>query len=149
MSVASSWAAVILTGALSAGLAAGCAGPQTARRSSEQVTGASPTSIASPAPVTTAPSPPPGGGANPPAATPWPSDEVAYEPLPRRLTGVVGRSGQCTILTVQSRRWALTGALTASLINGSWVTVTGNLTAVPAWCPGEQAPALNVTSVES
>jgi hypothetical protein len=58
-------------------------------------------------------------------------------PLPwgsRTLTGVVERSGDCTMLVVGQRRWALTGKAAATLVPGAKVTVRGSLTTRPAGC---------------
>jgi hypothetical protein len=58
-------------------------------------------------------------------------------PLPwgtRTLTGVVERSGDCTMLVVGRRRWALTGPKAAALSPGEKVTVRGSLDTRPAGC---------------
>lgn len=71
-----------------------------------------------------------------PSVPPAPSGDVPG-PLPwgaRTLTGVVERSGDCTMLLVGGRRWALTGPAAAALSPGAKVTVRGNLTTRPAGC---------------
>lgn len=80
-------------------------------------------------PTTTSPAAPAPG-------TPLPSGDVPG-PLPwgaRTLTGVVERSGDCTMLLVGQRRWALTGRAAAALSPGTKVTVRGNLATRPAGC---------------
>jgi len=110
-------------------------------------------SVASPSvpPVPSeAPSPPPAppeaSGAAPQSTpsrsrpgTPAPSAPSGDVPGPlpwgaRTLTGVVERSGDCTMLLVGRRRWALTGPAAAALSPGAKVTVRGNLTTRPAGC---------------
>ncbi|MER7457670.1 DUF5818 domain-containing protein [Micromonospora sp. NPDC126480] len=58
-------------------------------------------------------------------------------PLPfgaRTLTGTVERVGDCTMLLVGGRRWALTGDVAAALSPGDRVTVRGHLAPRPAAC---------------
>ena len=85
------------------------------------------------------PAPPESTSAAPgttPPAPPSPSGDVPG-PLPwgsRTLTGVVERSGDCTMLLVGRRRWALTGPMAAALSPGEKVTVRGSLDTRPAGC---------------
>ncbi|RSM69493.1 hypothetical protein DMB66_10870 [Actinoplanes sp. ATCC 53533] len=83
---------------------------------------------------------------------PVPSGDVPG-PLPwgaRTLTGVVERSGECTMLLVGGRRWALTGPEAAALSPGAKVTVRGNLTTRPAGCGDRDlAQTVAVTRVET
>ena len=89
------------------------------------------------------PAAPPG---TPDPATP-PAEEVPGA-LPwgaRTLTGVVERSGGCTVLVARQRRWVLTGKAVATLVPGAKVTVRGNLTTRPDGCgeaDGVQAVAV-------
>ena len=73
-------------------------------------------------------------------------------PLPwgaRTLTGVVERSGDCTMLLVGRRRWALTGPAAAAISPGAKVRVRGNLTTRPAGCGDRDlAQTVAVTRVE-
>ncbi len=107
------------------------------------------TQASEPAPPETAGPPPrvPPSRSRPgsPAAPPAPSGDVPG-PLPwgaRTLTGVVERSGDCTMLLVGKRRWALTGPAAAALRPGDKVTVRGSLTTRPAAC-GDQDLAQTV-----
>lgn len=101
----------------------------------------------SPAPPAS-PGSPPGtpDPATPPASTP--SAEEVPGALPwgaRTLTGVVERSGGCTVLVARQRRWVLTGKAVATLVPGAKVTVRGNLTTRPDGCgeaDGVQAVAV-------
>ena len=54
----------------------------------------------------------------------------------RTLTGVVERSGDCTLLRVGDRRWGLTGTPAETLTAGDRVTVTGQITTAGADCAG-------------
>jgi hypothetical protein len=76
-------------------------------------------------PVGPAGTPPPAGSGDVPGPLPWGG---------RTLTGVVERSGDCTMLLVGGRRWALTGEAAATLSPGERVTVQGSLTTRPAAC---------------
>ncbi|MGN9779630.1 hypothetical protein ACTMS0_28325 [Micromonospora sp. H33] len=73
-------------------------------------------------------------------------------PLPfgeRRLTGTVERAGDCTMLLVGERRWALTGDVAAGLRPGARVTVRGNLATRPAACGDRDlAQTVAVTRVD-
>ncbi|MDO3704950.1 DUF5818 domain-containing protein [Micromonospora sp. C28SCA-DRY-2] len=85
-----------------------------------------------PADPTTAPARP-----TPPGATPPPGGGEVPGPLPfgaRTLTGTVERDGECTMLLVGERRWALTGEVAAALRPGARVTVRGNVAPRPAAC---------------
>ncbi|SCG48359.1 hypothetical protein GA0070609_2058 [Micromonospora echinaurantiaca] len=84
-------------------------------------------------PATAPPRPTP----SPPAATPPPGGGEVPGPLPfgaRTLTGTVERAGDCTMLLVGERRWALTGEVAAALRPGARVTVRGNVAPRPAAC---------------
>jgi hypothetical protein len=90
---------------------------------------------------------PPEASSTAPTTTPSRSQPVAPDPtlpsgdvpgpLPfgaRTLTGIVERSGDCTMLVVGKRRWALTGEAIGTLVPGAKVTVRGNLAARPIGC---------------
>ena len=109
---------------------------------------ATPVSPASP-PDTPDPATPP-TSTTPTSTTPastTPAEEVPGA-LPwgaRTLTGVVERSGGCTVLVARQRRWVLTGRAVATLVPGAKVTVRGNLTTRPDGCgeaDGVQAVAV-------
>lgn len=88
-------------------------------------------------PRTPAPAPPSG---DVPGPLPWGA---------RTLTGVVERSGDCTMLLVGRRRWALTGPAAAALSPGTKVTVRGSLTTRPAGCGDRDlAQTIAVTRAE-
>ena len=76
----------------------------------------------------------------------FPTGDVPHDPMQRTVTGVVKRQGGCTVLVVGERRWPLTGAIAAALPAGETRRVTGNLTQLPASCPGETGPAIEVTA---
>ncbi|NJP34037.1 DUF5818 domain-containing protein [Micromonospora thermarum] len=98
------------------------------------------------------PSPPPGptatarpepagresGTSGAPSAAPIPSGTGEVPgPLPfgaRTLTGTVERVGECTMLLVGERRWALSGEEAAALRPGARVTVRGAIAPLPAGC---------------
>jgi hypothetical protein len=82
--------------------------------------------------------PPPVDGAEVPGPLPW---------GPRTLTGIVERSGDCTLLLVGGRRWALTGEAAATLSQGDRVTVRGSLTTRSAAC-ADLAQAIAVARVD-
>ncbi|MCM0677412.1 DUF5818 domain-containing protein [Micromonospora phytophila] len=85
-----------------------------------------------------APSPPDGGEL--PGPLPWGG---------RTLTGTVERVGECTMLLVGARRWALAGSAAQALSPGARVTVHGNLTTRPAACGDlELAQTVAVRRVE-
>ncbi|MGN9810108.1 hypothetical protein ACTMSW_12215 [Micromonospora sp. BQ11] len=101
----------------------------------------SPTAV----PGSAVPSPPAATGpasvpASPPAGSAVPSPPGGGEvpgPLPfgeRTLTGIVERAGDCTMLLVGERRWALTGDAATSLRPGSRVTVRGAVAPMPPAC---------------
>ncbi|MFI5486187.1 hypothetical protein ACIBXA_17805 [Micromonospora echinaurantiaca] len=82
------------------------------------------------------PAPSPSGSGEVPVPSPSGSGEVPG-PLPfgaRTLTGTVERAGDCTMLLVGERRWALTGDVAAALRPGARVTVRGNVAPRPAAC---------------
>lgn len=85
------------------------------------------TETATPPPETATPTPPPGPGELPGGL---PHGE-------RTLTGVIERSGGCTLLRVDSRRWRLTGTLVEGLVDGSSVTVVGQIT-TGTECAGQE-----------
>jgi hypothetical protein len=53
------------------------------------------------------------------------------------VTGVVERSGDCTLLRVGDRYWELTGTLAGGLADGSSFTVTGQVTTTTG-CAGKE-----------
>lgn len=68
-----------------------------------------------------------------PSGTPGPTSSSSELPggLPygeRTATGVVERSGGCTLLNVDGSRWELTGPMADQLEAGARVTVTGQVT---------------------
>ena len=72
-----------------------------------------------------------------PASGPTPPSGDVPGPLPfgaRTLTGIIERAGDCTMLVVGKRRWALTGKAIGTLTAGAKVTVRGNLAARPPGC---------------
>ncbi|MFI7576030.1 hypothetical protein [Micromonospora sp. NPDC049497] len=82
------------------------------------------------------PASPPAGSVGPPAP-PQPGGGEVPGPLPfgeRTLTGTVERVGDCTMLLVGERRWALTGDAAATLRPGSRVTVRGAVAPLPPAC---------------
>jgi hypothetical protein len=124
-------------------LAAGCGGADGGTPSSSS---SAPENTSS-APSTETTTPHPADPGTPPSEpTVGPTDELPYDPVPRTVTGIVQRTGGCTVLVVGSVRWVLTGDLAASLNVGSRMTVTGNLTHRPSPCPGEDGPVLQATS---
>ena len=134
----------MLATAIAVGLIAGCtaAGTVTGSPSPSGSGGSGPAPSTAPATAS------PRTGAPTTGVTVWPGSELPYDPIPRRLTGTVERVDGCTILVVGARRWALTGALAGSLAVGSRVTVTGNLTQMPASCSAEEGPAVQVTKAD-
>ncbi|MEW2385972.1 DUF5818 domain-containing protein [Micromonospora sp. NPDC047707] len=96
------------------------------------------------------PSGPPGG----PSAAPVPSGTGELPgPLPfgaRTLTGTVERAGECTMLLVGERRWALSGDAAAALRPGARVTVRGTIAPLPAGCGDREdlAQTVAVTRVD-
>ncbi|MDR7278520.1 hypothetical protein [Catenuloplanes atrovinosus] len=130
------------------GLAAGCGSTPASPPSTGTPSGAPPSdaSPASPAdtsraeptaappsgspggPAIGAPAPPPSTGAGPPPP-PGPGELPGGLPHGERtLTGVVDRSGDCTLLRVGSRWWQLTGTAAGGLVDGSRVTAVGQVT---------------------
>ncbi|TWJ22165.1 DUF5818 domain-containing protein [Micromonospora endolithica] len=111
-------------------------------------TGSPPVSVPPPPAASTVPPEATGG---PPGAPPTTAGEVPG-PLPfgnRTLTGTVERAGECTVLVVGARRWALTGDPVAALRPGSRVTVRGAVTPMPASCTDpELTQAVAVNRVE-
>jgi hypothetical protein len=100
-----------------------------------------PATAPSPSPAPVLPTdPPPSAGAPPSSGPPRTEEGVPTAPpatgevpggLPygqRRATGVVEKSGNCTLLRVGARHWELTGTLADRLADGSTVTVTGQVT---------------------
>ncbi len=84
-------------------------------------------------------------GTPPTQQTVAPTDDLAYDPIPRTVTGVVERPAGCTVLVVDQTRFVLIGDMAATLTVGSRMTVTGNLTHRPPTCPGEAGQELQVT----
>jgi hypothetical protein len=129
--------------------------PPAAAEPSAPSPGASP---ATSGPAATGPSPSrstakPGTGAPWPPGTgqaaPAPSRSVTTRPVPpptagelpgglpfgdRKLTGVVERSGDCTVLRVGTRRWGLIGGSAGTLVVGRRITVEGQVTTPDAGC---------------
>ncbi len=95
--------------------------------------------------------PRPTSGSTPTAGSTPASGDVPG-PLPfgaRTLTGVVERAGDCTMLVVGKRRWALTGGAAGALVPGAKVTVRGNLAARPPGCGDrELAQTVQVNRVD-
>ena len=83
-------------------------------------------------------------GTPPTEQTVAPTDDLAYDPIPRTVTGVVERPAGCTVLVVGQNRFVLSGDMAATLTVGSRMTVTGNLTFRPSTCPGETGQVLQV-----
>lgn len=113
--------------------------PESGRAPSTSPAPASPAQPASPVspPGTPDPATPPAEEV--PGALPWGA---------RTLTGVVERSGGCTVLVARQRRWVLTGKAVATLVPGAKVTVRGNLTTRPDGCgEADGVQALAVTRV--
>ncbi|SCL36633.1 hypothetical protein GA0070616_5538 [Micromonospora nigra] len=106
-------------------------------------------------PTRPASDPPPAGGTAAPlpgtTAFPRPSGGEVPGGLPwggRTLTGTVERDGDCLMLLVGARRWALTGDAARGLTAGQRVTVQGSLTTRPATCGDrELAQTIAVTRV--
>ncbi|MDM4719082.1 hypothetical protein QTQ03_05530 [Micromonospora sp. WMMA1363] len=90
-----------------------------------------------------------GSGGEPPP-TPSPGGDAVGMPFgPRTLTGTVERAGDCTMLLVGERRWALTGEAAAALRPGTRVTIRGNLAPRPAACGDRDlAQTVAVTRVD-
>jgi hypothetical protein len=108
-------------------------------------------------PTGTDPSPSAGG---PPSSGPPPTQEGAPTTPPtagelpgglpygqRRATGVVEKSGKCTLLRVGARHWELTGSLADGLDDGSTVTVTGQVTTATGGCTADVVRTLIVQAV--
>ncbi len=105
----------------------------------------------SPSPPATDPAlPPPSRPAASPAAPPPGGGELPGG-LPfgeRKLTGVVERVDDCTLLRVGTRRWELIGTAAEGLSAGDRVTVEGQVTtAVPGCAAPEGTRALVVRRV--
>jgi hypothetical protein len=76
------------------------------------------------------------GSGTPTATNPPGSDELPGE-LPhgnRKLTGVVERAGDCTLLRVGDRLWGLTGGPVQGLRAADRVTVQGQITTAGGGC---------------
>lgn len=85
----------------------------------------------------TRPPAPPRGATTTPVPPPGPGEVPGGLPHGNRtITGVVDRSGDCTMLRVGDRRWGLTGAPAGTLTPGDRVTVTGQITTTGADCAG-------------
>ncbi len=136
---------VILAGGV-LGPATGCGSeptppPATGQPSRTPEAGAGPASSSGSGPVPSTGSGTTGPPPSAPAATPTPPPGPGELPggLPhgeRTLTGVVERSGECTLLRVGARRWGLTGTPIDELADGSRVTVVGQVT-TGAECAGQ------------
>ncbi|MDI6098777.1 hypothetical protein QLQ12_09215 [Actinoplanes sp. NEAU-A12] len=97
-----------------------------------------PVSPGSPAPTTTTPPPAsPRGESTVPVPPPGPGELPGGLPHgDRTLSGVVARSGDCTMLRVGDRLWGLAGTPAETLTAGDRVTVTGQITTTGADCAG-------------
>ena len=98
-------------------------------------------SLVAPSPIAPRSSPAtsrrPASGGAPSGAVPPPSAGELPGGLPfgeRRLTGVVERSGDCTMLRVGARRLVLTGTAVPALSPGARVTVEGQVTTAGPEC---------------
>jgi hypothetical protein len=109
-------------------LPTGTGPPATAPSPSPSVpTGTDPSpSVGSPPPASSGPPPTEGGVPTTPPTTGELPGGLPYGQ--RRATGVVEKSGNCTLLRVGARHWELTGTLADRLADGSTVTVTGQVT---------------------
>ncbi len=132
--------AVLVTLVLLAGCSSGVGSTPTSSPSAS--TG---TSSAAPSSATTTPQATDAGVPST-QLTAFPSDELAYDPVPRTITGIVARGGGCTVLVAGQVRWVLTGDLAGSLGAGSRFTVAGYVTRGSPPCAGETGPLLQVTS---
>lgn len=115
-------------------------GPGGSGSAEQSIPGADPRSSTGSLPPATTPLP-----AEPGTPASGPTDELPYDPIQRTVTGIVERTGGCTVLVTGTRRWALTGDLANSLNVGGRMTVTGNLTQLPPSCTDEVGPGLQVT----
>ena len=123
---------------------AGCSGVDTTTPS---LSPSASDGIGSAAPSTETTAPQPADPGTPDTGpTVVPTDELAYDPMPRTVTGIVERTGGCTILVVGQGRFVLVGDIAGYLSVGSTMRVTGNLTNRPPTCAGETGQELQVTS---
>jgi hypothetical protein len=106
-----------------------------------------------PAPTSTSPT-------GPSSTSPTPAEDVTRASPPatgevpgglphgrRSVTGVVERSGDCTLLREGGRYWELTGTPADTLADGSTVTVTGQITTATGCAGKEVVRAIVVGSV--
>ncbi|MEV4280079.1 hypothetical protein [Actinoplanes xinjiangensis] len=121
-----------------------------------------PTGSASPGagPSATSPAPTSPSPTGPSSTSPAPTEDVTRASPPstgevpgglphgrRSVTGVVERSGDCTLLRVGGRYWELTGTLAGTLTDRSTVTVTGPVTTATGCAGKEVVRAIVVAAV--
>ncbi|MFI1995562.1 hypothetical protein [Actinoplanes sp. NPDC020271] len=92
----------------------------------------------------TVPATTPSSGHPRPDPSPGPSRGDPDNPVDRVgapivLTGTVDTAGGCVVLTVNGRRWALTGDAAARLTDGQIATVRGRPVPAPADCGATEA----------
>lgn len=145
---------LLLTGGLLAALTGCGAGPEPTGPPAPTTTSTGapsmpPPSGTPPTEATPPPSTPPGAASpsSPAAGTSPPSPGELPGGLPfgeRNLTGMVERSGDCTMLRVGKRLWGLTGTPVPGLRTGTEVAVSGQVTTPDPACGPEVARALVV-----